>query len=53
MKGSDFVYYSMRCRKQRMMSEAATSPRAAAAHKRLASALADRAARAMMNEDSW
>ncbi|MDO7834919.1 hypothetical protein Q4610_07645 [Sphingobium sp. HBC34] len=49
MHGSDFVYYSARSRKQRLMADRATSPRARAVHHRLAAAYADRAALAMLN----
>lgn len=51
MKGSDFVYFSNRCRKQRLMEQASTSRRAKEAHRRLANAYADRAALAMLNSD--
>ena len=36
MKGSDFFYFSSRCKKQRLMEQASTSERARAAHRRLA-----------------
>jgi len=49
MKGSDFFYFSSRCRKQRMMALASTSERAKQAHMRLASAYADRATLAMLS----
>jgi hypothetical protein len=49
MKGSDFFYYSNRCKKQRLMEQASTSERAKAAHRSLANAYADRAALAMLN----
>lgn len=51
MKGSDFTYYAARCKKHRMMAEISTSKKAAAAHRRLANAYADRAALAMMLDD--
>ncbi|SEI84848.1 hypothetical protein SAMN05518849_1011102 [Sphingobium sp. AP50] len=51
MQGSDFVYYSTRCRKQRLMADASTHSRARAAHRKLAAAYADRAALAMLNSD--
>lgn len=49
MKGSEFFYYSMRCRKQRQMAQAARSEPASDAHRALALAYADRAALAMMD----
>jgi len=51
MKGSDFFYFSSRCKKQRLMEQASTSERARAAHRRLANAYADRAALAMFNNE--
>lgn len=47
MKGSEFVYYAMRCRKQREMAQAARTQVAGDAHRRLASAYAERASLAM------
>ncbi|QGP78099.1 hypothetical protein [Sphingobium sp. CAP-1] len=47
--GSDFLYYSARSRKQRLMAQSASDSRARAAHRRLAAAYADRAALAMLN----
>jgi hypothetical protein len=51
MKGSNFVYFSTRCKKQRLMAEASSSEKARAAHRKLAGAYADRAALAMLNGD--
>lgn len=51
MKGSDFFYFSSRCKKQRLMEQASTSERAKIAHRRLAAAYADRAALAMLNSE--
>lgn len=47
MNGSEFIYYSMRCRKQREMAQNARSRVASDAHKKLASAYAERASIAM------
>ncbi len=51
MPKSDFTYYAMRSRKQRLMEEHASSPQAAKAHKRLANAYADKAALAALGEE--
>ncbi|MEC3911765.1 hypothetical protein U5A82_15205 [Sphingobium sp. CR2-8] len=51
MKGIDFFYFSSRCRKQRLMEQASKSERAKAAHRSLAKAYADRAAKAMFSND--
>jgi hypothetical protein len=48
MTGSEFVYFSMRSRKQRQMAETAITKRAVQAHLSLANAYADRAALAMI-----
>jgi len=51
MKGSDFFYFSSRCRKQRLMAQASTSQRAREVHRQLANAYADRATLAMLNSE--
>jgi hypothetical protein len=48
MKGNEFVYFSMRSKKQREMAEVAITKKAERVHLRLAKAYADRAAMAML-----